>query len=95
MKKFIMLSTLTSQGAKTIKKKPERIKEVNEEVERMGGKILCQYAILGPFDFITVISAPDESVVAKISLEISQRGSVKISTYPAIDVDEFIKKIKE
>ncbi|MGB9677216.1 MAG: GYD domain-containing protein [Candidatus Ratteibacteria bacterium] len=94
MKKFVMLSTLTSQGAKKLKEKPERIKEVNEEVERMGGKILFQYAILGPFDFLTVISASDEETVAKISLEISQRGSVKITTYPAIDIDEFIKKIK-
>ncbi|MCM8772202.1 MAG: GYD domain-containing protein [Candidatus Omnitrophica bacterium] len=94
MKTFVMISSLTSQGARTIKTKPERIKEVNEEVEKMGGKILCQYAILGPFDFITIISAPDEKTAAKISLEISQRGSVKITTYPAIDVDEFIKSLK-
>jgi len=94
MKKFIMLSSLTSKGAKTIKEKPDRIKEVNEEVEKMGCKILSQYAILGPFDFLTIISAPDEETVAKISLEISQRGSVKITTYPAIEIDDFINKIK-
>jgi len=90
-----MLSSLTSKGAKTIKEKPNRIKEVNEEVEKMGGKILSQYAILGPFDFLTIISAPDEETVAKISLEISQRGSTKITTYPAIEIDEFINKIKK
>ncbi len=94
MKKFIMLSSLTSKGAKTIKEKPDRIKEVNEEVEKMGCKILSQYAILGPFDFLTIISAPDEETVAKISLEISQRGSVKITTYPAIEIDDFINKVK-
>ncbi|HOK56765.1 MAG TPA: GYD domain-containing protein [bacterium] len=95
MKTFVMLSTLTEKGAKTVKTKPERIKEVNKEVEKMGGKILSQYAILGPFDFLTIISAPNEETVAKISLEISQRGSVKITTYTAIDVDEFINNIKE
>ncbi|MCX7917327.1 MAG: GYD domain-containing protein [bacterium] len=94
MKKFVMLSTLTEKGAKTIKKNPDRIKEVNKEVEKMGGKILSQYAILGPFDFLTIIQAESEEVIAKISLEISQRGSVKITTYPAIDVDDFIKTIK-
>lgn len=94
MKKFIMISTLTEKGAKTIKQNPGRIKEVDKEVEKMGGKILSQYAILGPFDFITIIEAENEEVAAKISLEISQRGSVKITTYPAIDVDQFIKMIK-
>jgi len=94
MGKYIMLSSLTDRGAKTIKAKPGRIKEVNEEVERMGGKIISQYAILGPYDFITILEAPDNETVAKISLEISSRGSVKITTLSAIDIDEFISKVK-
>ncbi|MCM8766938.1 MAG: GYD domain-containing protein [Candidatus Omnitrophica bacterium] len=94
MGKFIMLSSLTEKGAKTIKQKPERIKEVNKEVEKMGGKILAQYAILGPFDFLTIIEVDNEKVAAKISLEFAQRGSVKITTYPAIDVEDFINMIK-
>ncbi|MCM8784823.1 MAG: GYD domain-containing protein [Candidatus Omnitrophica bacterium] len=94
MKKFIMLSILTEKGAKTIKQKPERIREVNKEVEKMGGKILVQYAILGPFDFLTIIEVDDEKVAAKISLEFAQRGTVKITTYPALDIDDFINKIK-
>lgn len=91
---YVMLSTLNAQGAKTIKTKPERIKEVNKEVERMGGKIISQYAVLGQYDFITVVEAPDNETVTKISLEIAARGSVKIVTLPAIDVDTLIKSIK-
>lgn len=95
MATYIMLSTLTSQGAKTIKLKPERIKEVNKEVEKIGGKIIAQYAVLGPYDFITVLEAPDNETVTRISLEIGSRGSVKILTLAAIGVDDFIKSIKK
>jgi len=94
MGKYIMLSSLTEQGARTIKTKPGRIKEVNEEVEKMGGKILSQFAVLGPYDFITILEAPDNETVARISLEISSRGSVKITTLSAIDIDDFISKAK-
>lgn len=94
MGKYIMLSSLTDRGAKTIKAKPHRIKEVNDEVEKMGGKIIAQYAVLGPYDFITVIQAQDNETAAKISLEISSRGSVKITTLSAIDIDDFISKVK-
>lgn len=94
MAKYIMLSTLTSQGAETIKKDPERIKQVNQEVEKMGGKIISQYAVLGPYDFITILEAPDNETVTRISLEISARGSVKILTLAAVCVDDLIKGIK-
>lgn len=90
-----MLSTLTSQGIKTIKLKPERIKEVDREVEKMGGKIIAQYAVLGPYDFITVIEAPDNETVAKISMEIGARGSVKILTLAALNIDDFIKSAQK
>ncbi len=94
MAKYIMLSTLTDQGAKTIKMNPEKIKQVNKEVEKMGCKIISQYAVLGPYDFITILEAPDNETVARVSLEIGSRGSTKILTLAAIDVDELIKEIK-
>ncbi len=95
MPTYIMLSSLTAQGIKTIKLKPGRIKEVDSEVEKMGGKIIAQYAVLGPYDFITILEAPDNETVAKISLEIGARGSVRIQTLAALDIDEFIKSIKK
>ncbi len=93
MATYILLSNITSQGARTLKSKPQRIKEVNEEIEKMGAKIISQYAVLGPYDFITILEAPDNETVARISLEIGARGSVKITTLAAIPVDSFISKI--
>jgi uncharacterized protein with GYD domain len=94
MATFILLSSLTDEGAKTITSNPERIKEVNAEVERIGVKVTAQYAVLGPYDFITIVEAPDIQTVAKVSASLSSRGSIKIQTLAAIPIDQFISGFK-
>ncbi len=94
MPKFIMLSKLTDDGATTIKKNPERIKEVNKDVEALGGKVLDQYAVLGEYDFVSIIEAPDIETVARVSIELGSRGSVHIRTLAAISTDEFVARLK-
>jgi uncharacterized protein with GYD domain len=94
MATFIMLSSLTDEGAKTIKKNPDRIKEVNKDVEALGGKVLDQYAVLGDYDFISILEAPDLTTMARISTEIGSRGSSRIVTLAAIPIDEFISRLK-
>lgn len=94
MATYLMLSTLTDDGAGTIKKNPARIKEVNQEVEAWGARILSQYAVLGPYDFATILEAPSAEVVARVSIELGARGSVKIQTLPLIPIDAFIASMK-
>ena len=84
METYIMLSKLTEQGRKTLKENPNRIKEVNKEVEGMGGKVVAQYAVLGPYDFVNVVEAPDNKTIAKISVELGARGTVEIITLPVV-----------
>ena len=91
---YVILSNLTDEGRKTIKQKPERIIEVNREVEAMGVKIHKQYALLGSYDFVNIVEAPDNETVMKMSVEIGSRGSVHMTTLPAIAVEDFVKKIK-
>lgn len=90
MSTFIMLSTLTDEGAKTIKENPNRIKEVNQEIEALGVKVLSQYATLGQYDFVNIVEAPDNQTIARVSAELSSRGSVRLQTLPAIPIDDFI-----
>ncbi len=94
MQHYLILSTLTDEGRRTIKQKPERIQEVNKEIERMGVKVQKQYALLGRYDFASLVEAPDNETVMKMSVEIGSRGSVQMMTLPALPVDDFIKKIK-
>ena len=87
---YIMLSNITDEGAKKINRNPNRIKEVNEEIEKLGVKVLSQYATLGPFDFVNVVEADDNIAEARVSAELASRGTIKITTLPAMDVDTFI-----
>jgi len=91
---FVILSTLTDDGRKTIKQKPERILEVDKEAEKMGVKLIEQYAVLGPYDFVSIVEAADVETVMKVSCEIGARGSVQMITLAALPVEVFIKKLK-
>ena len=88
---YIMLTNLTDEGRKTVKEKPERIKEVNKEVEAMGVKILAQYAVLGPYDFVNILDAPGNEAISRVAVELGARGTLQTMTLAAIDVDSFIK----
>jgi len=92
---YILLSTLTDDGRKTVKSKPERIKEVNKEIEGMGAKVLGQYAVLGLYDFVNVVEAPSNETMAKISVALGARGTIQLMTLPAMTIDEFIKTLKK
>ena len=90
---YIMLTTLTDEGRKTIKEKPDRIKAVNKEVEAMGVKILAQYALLGPYDFINILEAPDAKTVSKVAIELGSRGTLQTMTMAAMSVDELTSSL--
>jgi uncharacterized protein with GYD domain len=94
MATYILLSSLTDEGRKTIKGRPERIQEVNKELEAMGAKVIDQYAVLGGYDFISIVEALDNETIARISVELGARGTIQITTLPAIPVGEFIDKLK-
>jgi len=92
---YILLSTLTAEGRKTVKDRPERILEVDKEIEAFGVKVLSQYAVLGPYDFVNVVEAPDNEAIGRASAELGSRGTVQIISMPATPVEEFIAVIKK
>ena len=89
----IMLSDLTDEGRKTLKERPERIHSVNKEVGYMGARVTAQYATMGGYDFANIIEAPTNEVMARLTVELGGRGTIKITTLPAIDVDEFVEML--
>src|SRR5918994_4281795 len=91
---FIMLSRLSPEGMKTLRSNPERLREVNQEVEGFGARVVQQYALLGPYDFITVLEAPDAGTVSRVSVELSSRATASYETLTAIGVEEFISRIR-
>ena len=95
MPHYILLSNLTDEGWKTIKEKPERIKEVNKELQAYGVRVLSQYAVLGPYDFVNIVEAPNNETIAKVSIELGSRGTIKILSMAAIPIEDFIMPMKK
>ena len=91
---YVMLSQLTPHGGKTLHDKPERINEVDREVRNYGCRVLTQYCLLGAYDFVTILEAPDNETVARLSIDLSSRGTVRITTLPAIPVDQLVRSLK-
>jgi uncharacterized protein with GYD domain len=87
---YILLSSLSQQGVQTLKSNPDRLREVNRDVEELGAKVLHQWATLGDFDFVNVVEAPDTATIARVSVALAARGSTRVQTLPALTIDEFV-----
>lgn len=92
---YVMLTSLTDDGRKTLKENPERIREVNKEVEAMGVKILSQYTLLGPYDFVNIVDAPNNQAIARVAMELGARGTLQTLTMAALTLDEFIRSLRK
>ena len=90
MPKYLMLSTLSDQGLQTLRANPDRLREVNKDVEELGAKVLHQWACLGPFDFVNVVEAPDATTIARVSVQLGARGSSKLETHELIGIDDYL-----
>jgi uncharacterized protein with GYD domain len=90
---YILLSRLSQQGVQTLKSNPERLKEVNRDVEELGARVLHQWATLGEFDFVNVVEAPDTKTIARVSVALGARGSTRIQTLPALTLEEFVETL--
>jgi uncharacterized protein with GYD domain len=91
---YVMLSTLSESGRKVLRGRPGWIRKVNADVQRMGAKVVAQYAVLGPYDFVTIMEAPDNATISRVSVELGARGGVAGMTMAAIPLDEFIGRLE-
>ena len=92
---YMMLTTLTDTGRKALQEGPEILRGFNKEVEFMGVKMLDQYALLGQYDFVNIVEAPSNEVVAKLATRLSAQGHFSTLTLAAITLDSLIETLKE
>ena len=95
MRTFLLLSTLSPQGLQTLATTPERLLEVNREIEALGGRVVRQWFLLGAYDFLSVVEAPDERAISRMAVELASRGSASFETLAAVPVDELIAALTE
>jgi uncharacterized protein with GYD domain len=93
MPTFVMLSTLTPEGVQTLKNNPQRLREVNKEIEQLGATVKAQWATLGRYDFVNIVEAPDEKTMSRVSVELGSRGTARYETLVGIPVDDFISSL--
>ena len=93
MSTFLMLSTLGPEGMATLREHPERLRQVNDEVEAMGARVVAQWALLGQYDFATVLEAPDEQTMTRVAVALGARGTLKTKTLTAVPIDEFLRTL--
>ena len=55
--------------------------------------VTAQWAVLGQYDFVNIVEAPDEKTVARVSMELGSRGTAHYETLTAIPVDDFISAL--
>lgn len=94
MPKFLMLSTLGPDGSARLRENPERLREVNRDVEAMGARVIEQWALLGQWDFVNILEAPDEVTMAKVATTLNARGTLKTLTLNLVDIEDFIEAMK-
>ena len=95
MSTYLLLTTLTDTGRKALQEDPELLKEIDKEIEYMGVKILSQYALLGQYDFVNIVEAPNNEAVAKLAIRLSARGTFQTLTLAAIGIEDLIATLKE
>ena len=93
MPTYVMLPNLTADGVRTLTANPRRVGEVHKEVEALGAKVIDQYAVLGRYDFVTIVEAPDPETMARVSVELGSRGTMTSETLMAIPAGKFADSI--
>ncbi len=90
---YVLLSSLTPEGRESLHASPDRLGAVNEEIEKLGCKVLTQYALMGPYDFLTIIEGPDNETVAHLVIDLGARKTVNIMSSPAIEIADLMTKL--
>jgi uncharacterized protein with GYD domain len=95
MPTYVMLSTIGPDGWETVRERPDRIHGVTREVEAMGCKVLAQYAVMGQYDFVNIVEAPDETTMARVAVMLAARGTMRSTTMQAIPLAEFVEALSQ
>jgi uncharacterized protein with GYD domain len=96
MPTYVGLLKLTDQGSKDITNATARIEEGIKLLEKMGGKLIGVYMIMGEYDFITVSEFPSDEDKTAFALALSSQGNVKTTTlraYPAKEIPAILAKL--
>lgn len=95
MPAYLILFKYTQKGAAAVKESPKRVEKAMEIAKQLGGNVKSFYLLMGQFDTVFLLEAPNDETATKISLAISALGNVSTQTMRGFTLDEFKKMISE
>jgi uncharacterized protein with GYD domain len=93
MATYLMLVRYTQKGIKNIKQSPARLDEAKKAAKAVGAQIKEFYLVMGRYDIVIVLEAPDAETMANCALSLSSKGNVTTETLRAFTEDEYRKII--
>ena len=95
MAKYIILFRWTQQGIQNVKDSPDRVSTAKHAFEAMGAQIKEFYAVMGQYDTVAIVEAPNDETIAKAALALSALGYCRTETLRAFPEDEYRTMITE
>ena len=89
MPTYIALLKWTSQGIANVRDSGKRLDAGREAFAKAGLKLKDAYLIMGRYDLVTVVEAPDDETYAKATLALGAQGNVSSETLKALTEDEY------
>lgn len=81
---YFLLGTLTPQGQKDLNQNPNLITEASRNFSSDGASVLGQYAVLGHYDYVTMVEAGSNDAVARLSAELGAKTGLRFETLTCI-----------
>ena len=95
MPKYVALMTLTEQGIKDIKNAPQRLQDSVAAMEKMGGKMLAFYTVMGKYDYVAVAEFPNDEAGMTFLLALGTQGNVRTTTLKAFEIEQLAEMVSK
>ena len=94
MPTYVLLTKLTEKGYETMHNNPDRLDSVAGEIQKLGCQVVAQYALLGEWDVLSIIEAPDNGTAVHMNVDLSARGTSTRMVMAALTSEEFKANLK-
>lgn len=88
MATYIVLTSFTDQGVRTVKDTAKRADGVKEMAKKFGVTVKEFYWTLGSYDVVGIFEAPDDASMTALGMTIGSGGNVRTQTMRAFSREE-------
>lgn len=94
METYVVLATLTDQGARTMQDLARRLENARATFRANGAEMKQLYFSMGAYDYVVIAEAPDDETMTRVSLAVSSQGNVRTNSFRVFTEQETLKLIE-